>query len=79
MCLRLIAAALIVLGLLSTACATETMRKVETLDSTADTIKFVYSRQVEIEEQKEWERGIIECRLDEDVLRDCRRVHVEYQ
>ena len=57
-------------------CATSTMRHVEAVDSSEDTVKFLFNQQTA---DGQWERGIIECRLDGDELTDCRQLKVDYR
>ncbi len=60
----------------SVGCATPTMRYIETVDSSSDSVKFLYSQKTD---EEEWEQGIIECRLEGDELTECRRLEVEYR
>ena len=77
---KMIALAVVVVLLIGAGCATPTMRHVEAVDSSADSVKFLYSQRVDDDDDQEaWEQGIIECRLEEDRLTECRRVEVEYR
>jgi hypothetical protein len=60
----------------SVGCATPTMRYVEAIDSSSDSVKFLYSQKTD---EDYWEQGIIECRLEGDELTECRRLEVEYR
>ena len=49
-------------------------RRIEGVDSSEDRVKFLYKYE---HEPGQWQRGVYECELDDDVLRDCRRIEVE--
>ena len=66
----------LVLLLLMVGCAAPTPRQVQAVDSSEDRVKFLYNQQMD---DGTWERGVIECDIDDKDLQNCRRIEVEYQ
>ncbi len=66
---------ILVATLVLSACATPTRRHVEAVDSSSETVKFLYYQQL-LDQQV---RGVIECDLEEGGLRNCRQLEVEHR
>lgn len=64
------------LMMMLTGCATSTMRHVQAVDSSEDSVKILYNQQVE---EDVWERGVLECDLVDGDLENCRQLEVEYE
>ena len=67
--------ALALIGVWVGGCAMPTPKQIKSVDSSEDTVKFLYRYQ---HDDGEWERGVYECDIEGDELNNCRRLEVEY-
>lgn len=58
-------------------CATPSMKRVQAVDSSERSVKFLYSQYVDAEVG--YKRGVIECDLEDQELVNCRELQVEYR
>ena len=56
-------------------CAIPSMRHVQAIDSSENSVKFLYTQVVE----EQHVRGVIECDLQDDELTNCRELKVDYR
>lgn len=56
-------------------CAVPSARHVQAIDSSENTVKFLYTQMVE----EESVRGVIECELQDSDLTNCRELRVDYR
>lgn len=73
MCVRAVFLALVIMMLAG--CQTVSARYVQAVDSSENSVKFLYTQVVE----EQSVRGVIECDLEGDELTNCRELEVEYR
>ncbi len=56
-------------------CAVPSMKHVQAIDSSEKTVKFLYNQHV----GEGYQRGMIECDLEGDELKNCRELEVQYR
>lgn len=66
----------LVVWVLLVGCAAPMSRQVQAVDSSENTVKFLFD---ERNEDGEWERGLLECEIEGGELENCRHIDVEYQ
>lgn len=58
------------------ACSTPTGQQVRAVDSTAETVKLTYDQETP---DGEIRRGVLECDVEGNELKNCRRLPMEYR
>ena len=66
----------LVVALLMVACSTPTARQVEAVDSSQDTVQFIFQEEMPDDTIV---RGIVECQVLDGSLENCRKIDAEYR
>lgn len=72
----LVVCAMAVMLVAAAACSTPTGQEVRAIDSTGETVKLTYDQE---SPDGEMQRGIVECDVEGDELKNCRRLNMEYR
>ncbi len=73
---RYVAGLAVLLLLLVAGCSTPQGQQIRAVDSTGDTVKFSYDHQMP---DGDIQRGVMECEVEGNELKNCRRLPMEYR